>query len=136
MHKKFKSYIYIGVITIIYCLSADLYIVTGRIVQLMFFLFTIYVHPCIVYRICSFMCATAVALLTLRRKQTRCTWHENRTNPRVCTVYPYAASSGFASAFVPREKAAETVRNRGFERFIHTVHRRETAVLLVPREKA
>ena len=30
------------------------------------------------------------------------------------TVYSYAACSGFASALVPREKASETVRNRGF----------------------
>ena len=62
--------------------------------------------------------------------------HENRTNPRVCTVYSYAASNGFANALVTREKASETVRNRGFIRSVDTVHRRETAVSLVPREKA
>lgn len=49
--------------------------------------------------------------------------------------YPYAACSGFASALMPREKAPGTLRNRGFVRLIHTAHRRDPAVSLVPREK-
>ena len=44
------------------------------------------------------------------------------------------ACNGFVRALVPREKASETVRNRGFARFIHTVPRRETAVALVHRQ--
>ena len=53
---------------IIYRLSADLYIVTGHIVQLMFFL--IYYLCSSIYYLLSlfFIHVTAVALLTLRRK--------------------------------------------------------------------
>ena len=52
----------------------------------------------------------------------------------VCTVHSYAVCCGFVSALVPRDKASETVRNRRLLLFIHTVHRTETAVALMPRK--
>ena len=98
---------------------------------------------CLIYYLCSsiycvlnlfFMCVTAVALLTLRKTYARCTWHESGTTPRVCTVYSYAACNGFACALVPREKSSETVRNRVFVRFVHTVHRRNSGFVCAPRK--
>ena len=78
----------------------------------------------------------AVALLTWRRTKTRRTWREKGTNPRVCTVYSYAACSGLARALVPRKKARETVRNRSFVRFINTFAPwRNNGFVSAPRKK-
>ena len=63
-------------------------IVTERIVQHFFSFFCFLFHtrvffatyvPLIIY-------VLSVALLTLRKRKQGRTWHEHRTNPRVCTV--------------------------------------------------